>query len=104
MSTSDQDTTIDRIAELMVGREVKRPDYPKRAKEPGDDDIVLTVEDLKVDMPGEEVHGVTLRVRRGEILGICGLAGQGKIGISNGIMGVYPAQGRVAKERYRNTP
>ena len=98
MSTSDQDTTIDRIAELMVGREVKRPDYPKRAKEPGDDDIVLTVEDLKVDMPGEEVHGVTLRVRRGEILGIGGLAGQGKIGISNGIMGVYPAQGRVIKD------
>lgn len=98
LSASDPNTTIDNIAELMVGREVERPQYPKRAKEPGDDDIILSLEDLSVDMPGEEVHGITLRVRRGEILGIGGLAGQGKIGISNGIMGVYPARGRVVKD------
>ncbi|HHX10916.1 MAG TPA: sugar ABC transporter ATP-binding protein, partial [Firmicutes bacterium] len=98
LSASDPNTTIDKIAELMVGREVERPQYPKRAKEPGDDDIILSLEDLSVDMPGEEVHGITLRVRRGEILGIGGLAGQGKIGISNGIMGVYPARGRVVKD------
>ena len=32
----------------------------------GDDDIVLTVEDLK-GHTGEEVHGVTLRVRQGTL-------------------------------------
>ncbi|MEF9895268.1 MAG: ATP-binding cassette domain-containing protein, partial [Clostridia bacterium] len=34
-------------------------------------------------------------VYQGEVLGIGGLAGQGKIGIPNGIMGVYPATGDV---------
>ena len=42
-------------------------------------------------MPGEDVKGVDLDVREGEILGVGGLAGQGKIGIPNGIMGLYPA-------------
>ena len=35
------------------------------------------------------------RVREGEILGVGGLAGQGKIGIPTGIMGLYPAAGEV---------
>ena len=92
------DTTIAQIAELMVGRKVERPDYAKRTKEPSDEDIILDTKGLHVDMPGEEVHGISLGVRRGEILGIGGLAGQGKIGISNGIMGLFPATGFVMKD------
>jgi simple sugar transport system ATP-binding protein len=46
-------------------------------------------------MPGERVDDVSLAVRQGEILGIGGLAGHGKLGIANGIMGLYPAWGRV---------
>jgi simple sugar transport system ATP-binding protein len=46
-------------------------------------------------MPGETVRSVNLLVRRGEILGIGGLAGQGKLGIANGIMGLSPAGGTV---------
>jgi simple sugar transport system ATP-binding protein len=46
-------------------------------------------------MPGERVEGVSFELRRGEILGIGGLAGQGKTGIANGIMGLYPATGGV---------
>ena len=34
-------------------------------------------------------------MKEGEILGIGGLAGQGKLGIPNGIMGLYEAGGRV---------
>src|SRR5438093_1626548 len=55
----------------------------------------LSIESLRVDMPGEPVHDVSLTVRRGEILGIGGLAGQGKLGIANGIMGLYHASGEV---------
>ncbi len=46
-------------------------------------------------MPGEEVKGINLEIRQGEILGIGGLAGQGKIGIANGICGMYPSSGEV---------
>lgn len=84
------------LAELMVGRKIenlvdKKDDciHMKNGKN------ILEIEHLKVKMPGEQVKDVTLDVREGEILGIGGLAGQGKIGISNGIMGIYPATGRV---------
>jgi simple sugar transport system ATP-binding protein len=63
---------------------------PNEAGEP-----ILTVEGLWVDMPGETVRNVNLSVRKGEIFGIGGLAGQGKLGIPNGIMGLYPAGGTI---------
>jgi simple sugar transport system ATP-binding protein len=47
-------------------------------------------------MPGETVRDVTFSVKKGEIFGIGGLAGQGKLGIPNGIMGLSPAGGAVA--------
>jgi simple sugar transport system ATP-binding protein len=55
----------------------------------------LRVEHLWVDMPGETVRDVSFSVKPGEIFGIGGLAGQGKLGIPNGIMGLYAAGGRA---------
>jgi len=97
-TTPASGATIQMIAELMVGRQTERPDLGQRPIEPSDDDIVLELTNLEVDMPGEEVKGLSLSVRRGEILGIAGLAGQGKIGISNGIMGIFPSRGSVKKD------
>ena len=83
------------LAELMIGRKgesmVTAPDRDK----PHGDKVALEINHLCVDMPGEEVRDVSLKVYEGEIFGIGGLAGQGKIGIPNGIMGLYPAAGEV---------
>ncbi len=89
---------LDRIAQLMVGRKIERPVLPPRKSEPSDKDVVLKIENLRVDMSGERVRGLDLAVRRGEILGIGGLAGHGKAGIANGVIGMYPASGRVTKD------
>ena len=80
----------------MVGRDVK--DVPAAAADVSsseDKRTILKIEKLWVDMPGETVRNVNLEVKEGEILGIGGLAGQGKLGIPNGIMGLYEAGGRV---------
>ncbi len=104
--------TTRQIASLMVGREslrkedpVEIPEHPveeanvndaltttvkKKKKKPA-----LKVEHLWVDMPGETVRDVSFEVQKGEIFGIGGLAGHGKLGIPNGIMGLYPAGGKV---------
>ncbi len=90
-------TTVGQIAELMVGRPaavVKPGGAAARAAGPP----ALAITDLAVEMPGERVLGVSLTVEKGEVLGIAGLAGQGKIGIANGLMGLYPARGSVAKD------
>jgi len=89
-----EDTNPIDIAELMVGRKIDgilnsttNSDLSKNT--------ILSIKDLNVHMPGEAVKGVSLDIKEGEILGIGGLAGQGKIGIANGIMGLYPATGEV---------
>ncbi|MDQ9826347.1 ATP-binding cassette domain-containing protein, partial [Acinetobacter sp. 163] len=53
------------------------------------------IKNLCVDMPGEAVKNLNLKVRRGEILGLAGMAGQGKIGVANGVMGLYYSTGSV---------
>ncbi|HPA61177.1 MAG TPA: ATP-binding cassette domain-containing protein, partial [Clostridia bacterium] len=58
--------------------------------------VALSVRGLHVDMPGEMVNGLDLDVMEGEIIGIGGLAGQGKVGLPNGVMGLYPATGGVS--------
>ena len=90
-------TTVVKIAELMVGRPAQVASAAGiaagRSGTPA-----LEVTDLHVDMPGEHVEGVSFTAWKGEVLGFAGLAGQGKIGIANGLMGLYPARGRVLKD------
>ena len=88
-----EDTDVFEMANLMVGREI---DLASRKFEANDDrKVLMSIKDLYVDMPGEVVKGIDLDIYDGEILGIGGLAGQGKIGLANGIMGLYKAEGDV---------
>jgi simple sugar transport system ATP-binding protein len=83
------------IASWMVGRTVAADaSAVGEAREFGPE--ILSVDRLWVDMPGETVRDVSFSVRKGEIFGFGGLAGQGKLGIPNGIMGLFPAGGSVA--------
>lgn len=90
---SSSGVTIKDIASWMVGRSMQA-DAARRESCAGLE-IALSVEHLWVDMPGETVRDVSFDVCEGEIFGIGGLAGQGKLGIPNGIMGLYPAGGDV---------
>lgn len=91
-----KEATIPQIAQWMVGRDVGSS---KQADKVVSDDAgkhsIMSVKRLWVDMPGETVRDVNLDVHDGEILGIGGLAGQGKLGIPNGIMGLFPSGGTV---------
>ena len=94
VATEDtKNITAAEIARLMVGRALTL-DREEGSRSISDEEI-LTVKDLYVNMPGEEVKGVDFSVRKGEVLGIGGLAGQGKLGIANGLMGMYPVIGDV---------
>lgn len=92
-----KEISLNEIARLMVGRPIDFSKAKEESRYIGEENI-LEIKDLKVNMPGEEVKGLRLKVRRGEILGIGGLAGQGKIGIANGIMGLYESSGTIIKD------
>lgn len=88
-----KDTNVEEIAVSMVGRDIAPPVKGEDNRVFGEP--ILSVKKLWVDMPGEIVRNVSFDVRKGEIFGIGGLAGQGKIGIPNGIMSLFPAGGDV---------
>ena len=96
-SIATKDINIIEMAKLMVGREVKAS-ISETKNYDEELETFIKLEDFVVNMPGERIRGIDLDIKKGEILGIGGLAGQGKIGLANGIMGLYPTKGKLIKE------
>ena len=92
-----KDTNVSDITKWMVGRNVNSAANNDIRTLP-DAKTIMSIRKLWVDMPGEIVRNVDLDIKEGEILGIGGLAGQGKLGIPNGVMGLYEAGGTVEFE------
>jgi D-xylose transport system ATP-binding protein len=92
-----KELTLERLVGLMVGREMKER-FPSSERTPGE--TFFTVEDLHATdpaSPGREVlKGVSLELRRGEILGIAGLMGSGRTELVSTLFGEYA---RVVKGR-----
>lgn len=85
------DTTPDDLVRSMVGRDLGQYYPPKRAL-PGDGDAceyLLEVDDIS---DGERVHGISFKVRRGEILGIAGLMGAGRSELAESVCGLRRAK------------
>ena len=89
-----RETSVNEISKWMVGRNVDTA-AGADVRDHTEAKTIMSIRRLWVDMPGETVRDVSLDVKEGEILGIGGLAGQGKLGIPNGIMGLYEAGGTV---------
>ncbi|HEX4518502.1 MAG TPA: ABC transporter ATP-binding protein [Gaiellaceae bacterium] len=86
-TVSSEGATEDSLARMMVGRDVLlRVD--KTAATPGD--VALRLEDVHVtdDRGLEQVRGVSLDVRRGEIVAIAGVDGNGQSELVEAIAGL----------------
>lgn len=75
------------LIELMTGRAVDQI-YPKIAYQAGGH-VVMTLDNIRT----AGVHGASLDVRAGEILGLAGLVGSGKSRIWRAAMGLQPLHG-----------
>lgn len=78
----------DTMVRLMVGRDVSQF-YHRKAHDPGE--TALTVEGLRTTAFPH--HGLTFRIRRGEIVGLAGLVGAGRTELLSTLFGVTPALG-----------
>jgi len=93
--TTPSECTQARLARMMVGRDVVMR-VEKTSRTPGD--VVLEVSDLQVldDRKLEAVRGVSLSVRRGEIVGIAGVDGNGQTELVEAVVGLRrPAAGKL---------
>jgi len=100
------ETSAEQLAELMVGRAVSlRVDKPPAR--PGES--LLEVTDLVVEdaLGVERVKRVSFTVRRGEIVGVAGVAGNGQSELLEALAGIRPAksgQVRVRGGRLAHVP
>jgi len=89
------ETTPERLAELMVGRTVALR-VARTPARPGE--RLLDVESLVVEdrLGVERVKGVSFGLRRGEIVGVAGVAGNGQSELLEALAGMRPVKsGRV---------
>ncbi len=84
------ETNTDEIIRMMVGRDVSEQ-YPKDPTEKGE--VVFEVKNLTYTPPEgsfrRSLKNISLKVRRGEVLGIAGLAGAGRTEFFECVAGVH---------------
>jgi ribose transport system ATP-binding protein len=81
------------IIEKMVGRSLTEL-FPRVPHTPGE--VVLELNDLVTDKQVSPGHGIDLRLRRGEILGLAGVVGAGRTELLRAIFGLDAVRrGRV---------
>ncbi len=83
-----RETTPEELAEMMVGRKIVLK-VEKNPKEKGEE--VIKIENLHIKDPKKNidmVKGVSFNVRKGEIVGIAGVAGNGQTELVEGISGL----------------
>jgi general nucleoside transport system ATP-binding protein len=86
--------TADDLAEMMVGSELPKPDTTASTVT---DSVVLSVEGLTVLKDSRAViDNVSIRVRRGEVVGIAGVEGNGQTELLEAVMGLLsPSAGVI---------
>jgi ribose transport system ATP-binding protein len=90
-----QALTRDELVSLMVGR-VLSTFFPARPPRPAAAPVALSVEDLRV---GKDGPAVSFKLRRGEIVGLAGLEGQGQRDIIRALSGLVPSVGGKVTKR-----
>ena len=84
-TVSASECSDEKIVEMMLGQRVERS-FPPRSAIPADAEVLLEVRNLS---GGSRLRDVSLKLHRGEVLGIAGLEGQGQGELLLGLFGAY---------------
>ena len=87
-----RDTSMNELAELMVGRKLETRNFHRTVPLPNNAAMGIEVDDLTViDATGKaRIKGISFNVRRGEIVGVAGVAGNGQSMLLEVLSGITP--------------
>ncbi|HEV7203502.1 MAG TPA: ATP-binding cassette domain-containing protein [Jatrophihabitans sp.] len=96
-SAAAGDVTDDELLALIVGRKLERT-FPPKCDPAAATDEVLAVQGLS----GDGFHDVSFTARRGEIIGIAGIVGNGQSALLHALAGLSSSDGtiRIGDRRY----
>ena len=86
----DENLDMDEVISMMLGR--KMSSYFPEIEDCTREEVAL---ELKNVTYGRALRGVNLKLHKGEVLGIGGLAGQGQAELLKALYGVYPTEGEI---------
>jgi ribose transport system ATP-binding protein len=92
LDLADPDATLDAIVQLMVGRSVEEFGDRERIAADAGAEPMLAIDGLTVP---ERLHGVSIAVRPGEIVGVTGLVGSGLEELADAVTGLRAHGGTV---------
>ena len=89
------ETTASSLATMMIGTEHLPEAGDHGLRRPDDEPVVLSIEDLRVtgDRGVLAVDGASMEVRRGQIVGVAGVAGNGQRELQEAIAGLRAVKG-----------
>jgi len=83
-----QGTTQSELALWMVGHAI---DAPVRQPSPGVGEVVCSLDGVSTGSGREKLHGVNLQLRRGELVAIAGVSGNGQVALAELLCGTRQA-------------
>jgi ribose transport system ATP-binding protein len=83
-----------RLVEMMLGRSVDRV-FPAQPAAPTAEDVVCEMTDLSAP---PRLRGVSMKIQRGEIVGVGGLQGQGQLALFMALFGAIRSTGKVSMQ------
>ncbi len=90
----------ERLVELMLGRKVERI-FPAKPQRDGSGDVVCRLTGFTAP---PQLRPIDLTLRRGELVGVGGLDGQGQADLFLGLFGVRPSSGTIELDGRRVRP
>lgn len=98
-----EETTIAQMEEWILGRAIEKKEQKEGQKKK---EMILSIRNLKGKFRTERLNGIQMDVYKGEIVGIGGLAGQGRTALAKVLTGLWEGNGKIiinGQERKQNT-
>lgn len=88
-----QDTDVDELANLMIGRKMEMIGHKDKV-DLNHNEVILKVKGIQAlgDMGETTLNGIDLEIRRGEILGIAGVSGNGQTYLAEVLTGLWKVE------------